>query len=176
MGYIETAYSQADQLSWMWDCFLELPFDSRQINFRVESIDIPSFQFELERKLSQETYIKSIKQPDEVSITFRESVTFHVYDALQKWLSEFYDDDKKTLKAFFRKEEFDRLRGNIKLAYYRPPLTSLGLPKLVMEFNLLNCLPVGITPLSATYSDGDALKLTFSCLPEKVEYKRFPSV
>jgi hypothetical protein len=173
MGYIETAYSQADQLSWMWDCFLILPFNSRQINFRVESIDIPSYQFELERKLSQETYIKSVKQPDEVSITFRESVSFHVYDSLQEWLGEFYDDDKKTLKAFFSPNEFDRLRGNIELVYYSPPLISLGRPKRVMRFKLLNCLPVGITPISANYSDGDALKITFSFLPEKVEFKKF---
>ena len=173
MGYIETAYSQADQLSWMWDCNLMLPFNSRQINFRVESIDIPSFQFELERKLSQETYIKSVKQPDEVSITFRESVTFHVYDALQKWLGEFYDDDKKTLKAFYSAQAYDVLRGNIELTYYRPSLISLLPPTPVMKFKLLNCLPVGITPISASYSDGDALKITFSLLPEKVEFKKF---
>lgn len=172
MGYIETAYSQADQLSWMWDCFLILPFNSQQINFRVESVDIPSYQFELERKLSQETYIKSVKQPDEVSITFRESVSFHVYDSLQKWLGEFYDDDKKTMKAFLSPKEFGRLRGNIQLVYYRPSITSFGKPTRVMQFKLLNCLPVGITPISANYSDGDALRITFSFLPEKVEFKK----
>lgn len=173
MGYIETAYSQADQLSWMWDCYLILPFNSRQINFRVESIDIPSYQFELERKLSQETYIKAIKQPDESSITFRESNSFHVYDSLQGWLGKFYDDDKKTLKSFFSPNEFDRLRGNIELVYYKPSIVSFSKPTRAMQFKLLNCLPVGITPISANYSDGDALRITFNFLPEKVEFKKF---
>jgi len=173
MGYIETAYSQADQLSWMWDCNLMLPFNTTQIDFRVESIDIPSYQFELERKLSQETYIKSVKQPDEVSITFRESVSFHVYNSLQNWLSEFYDDDKKTMKTFYSESLYNIYKGNIELTYYRPPLVSFLPPTPVMKFKLLNCLPVGITPISASYSDGDALKITFSLLPEKVEFKKF---
>jgi hypothetical protein len=172
MGYIDTAYSQSDQLSWMWDCILLLPFATSQINFRVESIDIPSFQLELERKYSNEIFIKSIKQPDECSISFRESSKFHVYDSLQKWIGEYYDDDKKVLRTFSSKEEYDGFKGNIELVYFRPALTSFQPPIEVMRFRLLGCLPIGITPISATYSDGDALKVSFSFLPEKVEFER----
>lgn len=175
MGYIETAYSQADQLSWMWDCSLLLPFSSTQVDFRVESIDIPSYQFELERKLSQETFIKSIKQPDEVSLTFRESNNFKVYDFIKKWLDYFYDDNKNTMRTFNSANDYNQFKGSITLSYYKPNIVSLLPPVLVARFKLINCLPVGITPISANYSEGDALRITVSLLPEKVEFRKFTS-
>ena len=122
-----------------------------EIRFYVTETNIPFKQFEMEtRNTGTKHYTKFVPEGD-ITMTFRETVRWEVYNFLQLWQNEFYDNINKVFRVGAKKRD-----SIIIFQHSSTPLTIEQNNKFILRGLQLK----GIGELSINYENTGPLLIT----------------
>ena len=113
MGVIDQVFQTDYQLANQWDLFID--DDPSNMEFRVTSVTLPDYGFEMETLMSGEKIYKKLEDVEEVSITLRETPFFETYKFFADWRSQIFDFETRTFKTH---TDYTHIK-NITLVFYQ---------------------------------------------------------
>ena len=175
MGVVESVYKYEDQLANQWDFKIYSLGTDNGLRFKVQDVTNPFLKFNVERKFSGETVIKTVEEVEPITITFRESPNAAVYDFFKTWMDKFYDQENRVFKVFHDLGSYHNALYDVELTFYKSAPLAISIPYVDVDlaspgFSFLgtNCKPIGLETISLDYQ-GNPVLFSVSLLPEKIK-------